>query len=161
MLKRPSLTRSFFKTSIEQSPCIRVLVFIYQQNMRQHVFLSHPVVILFRWLPSILVFFIGASRIGVLFFMHLSLQAFTRNNCDRKESDGPLDRFLQGAYGPPVQAKGARGNDAKESGSGSDVDRRANAAKALSTFSGAAFAVDGIGREVAGLFTSTSDGIFF
>lgn len=86
----------------------------------------------------------------------LSLQAFTRNNCDRKESDGPLDRLLQGSYGPPVQAKGARGNDAKES-----VDRQANAARALSTFSGAVFAADGIGREVAGLFSSTSDGIFF
>lgn len=43
----------------------------------------------------------------------------------------------------------------------SGSDSRGDAARVLSTVSGAAFAADGVGREIAGLFTATSDGIFF
>lgn len=46
-------------------------------------------------------------------------------------------------------------------GEGGGGENRKDAARVLSTLSGAAFAADGVGREIAGLFTATSDGIFF
>lgn len=90
-------------------------------------------------------------------------QAFTRNNCDRKEADGLLERILEGTYGMPKTGVPGTSSGVSNSGiegtEGDSVDSRTNAARALSTFSGAAFAADGVGREIAGLFTS--DGIFF
>lgn len=53
---------------------------------------------------------------------------------------------------------GSEGGGGEGGGSG---DGRKDAARVLSTLSGAAFAADGVGREIAGLFTETSDGIFF
>lgn len=97
-------------------------------------------------------------------------QAFTRNNCDRKEAEGLLERILEGNYGMPktgmgggagVGAKAGAGGEGSEGKGGSADSRRADAARVLSTLSGAAFAADGVGREIAGLFTATSDGIFF
>ncbi|CAM9736349.1 unnamed protein product [Ectocarpus sp. 12 AP-2014] len=108
-------------------------------------------------------------------------EAFTRNNCDRKEAEGFLEKALDGMYGmpktggkPPKSGKvggaGAAGANASSSGGeagggGADGeasgDKREEAARVLSTLSGAAFAADGVGREIAGLFTATSDGIFF
>ncbi|CAM9830140.1 unnamed protein product [Scytosiphon promiscuus] len=73
-------------------------------------------------------------------------EAFTRNNCDRKEAEGFLEKILEGTYGMPKTGKVGIGGEA---------------ARVLSTLSGAAFAADGVGREIAGLFTATSDGIFF
>ena len=56
----------------------------------------------------------------------------------------------------------AGAGEGTEAGGGSATGgSRSDAARVLSTFSGAAFAADGVGREIAGLFTSTSDGIFF
>lgn len=108
-------------------------------------------------------------------------QAFTRNNCDRKEAEGFLEKAFDGMYGmpktggkPPKSGKvggaGAAGANASSSGGeagggGADGeesgDKRKEAARVLSKLSGAAFAADGVGREIAGLFTATSDGIFF
>lgn len=70
--------------------------------------------------------------------------------------------------GIPGMSKSAKGTSSKERGvqaglelnSGSD-ENRSDAARALSTLSGAVFAVDGVGREIAGMFTAASDGIFF
>lgn len=94
-----------------------------------------------------------------------------------------MEKILEGMYGMPKTSKvglggvgaGAGGASASSSGemtgeggskegggegSGS-ADSRKEAARVLSTISGAAFAADGVGREIAGLFTATSDGIFF
>lgn len=78
---------------------------------------------------------------------------------------------------PPKSGKvgggpGAAGVSASSSGGGGEAggggaggqgsgEKRKEAARVLSTLSGAAFAADGVGREIAGLFTATSDGIFF
>ncbi|CAM9624158.1 unnamed protein product [Laminaria digitata] len=98
-------------------------------------------------------------------------EAFTRNNCDRKEAEGLLERLLEGNYGMPKGTKAGGGGGAAGAGEGAEAgggssssgvdDSRSDAARVLSTFSGAAFAADGVGREIAGLFTATSDGIFF
>lgn len=80
-----------------------------------------------------------------------------------------MERLLEGNYGMPkgtkaggVGANEGAGEGAKAAaGSGGIGDSRPDAARVLSTFGGAAFAADGVGREIAGLFTATSDGIFF
>ena len=61
-----------------------------------------------------------------------------------------------GAAGSGVEA----GDEGGEGSVGSG-EKRKDAARVLSTISGAAFAADGVGRELAGIFTATSDGIFF
>lgn len=93
-----------------------------------------------------------------------------------------MEKILEGMYGMPKTSKaglggvgtgaggvsasstgevaGEDGSEAGGDGSGSG-DNRKEAARVLSTLSGAAFAADGVGREIAGLFTATSDGIFF
>lgn len=94
----------------------------------------------------------------------LVLQAFTRNNCDRKDTDGLLERLLQGNfYGVPgseVKGKIGQAQDgSQQQGQGGNKGSTAKAAQALSTFGGAALAADGGGREIVGMFPS--DGIFF
>lgn len=81
--------------------------------------------------------------------------------------------MLEGTYGMPNKGKagiggvGAAGSSGEaagdpEGGQGSGSgEKRKDAARVLSTISGAAFAADGVGRELAGIFTATSDGIFF
>eukprot|EP00903_Cladosiphon_okamuranus_P016915 g15593.t1 len=99
-------------------------------------------------------------------------EAFTRNNCDRKEAD-LLEKILEGTLGMPKTGKAgitgsstgsstgeAAGDSEGGEGSGSR-EKRTDAARVLTSVSGAAFAADGVGRELAGIFTATSDGIFF
>lgn len=86
-----------------------------------------------------------------------------------------MEKILEGTYGMPKNSKvgiggvgTASGGEAGEAGgpegggdgSGSS-EKRKDAARVLSTISGAAFTADGVGRELAGIFTATSDGIFF
>lgn len=71
-----------------------------------------------------------------------------------------------GGVGPAGAAAGEAGVEEGGSlegveGGGSSGENRKEAARVLSTLSGAAFAADGVGRELAGMFTATSDGIFF
>lgn len=104
------------------------------------------------------------------------LQAFTRNNCDRKDDqDGFLERLVQNApfFGVPTAegagtsqaAMGEQGGDSgasldpQQQQSGGKKGSKIRAAQALSTISGAAFVTDGMGREIANMFPS--DGIFF
>ncbi|CAN0474016.1 unnamed protein product [Ectocarpus sp. 8 AP-2014] len=65
-----------------------------------------------------------------------------------------------GAAGANASSSGGEAGGGGADGEGSG-DKRKEAARVLSTLSGAAFAADGVGREIAGLFTATSDGIFF
>ncbi|CAM9847909.1 unnamed protein product [Discosporangium mesarthrocarpum] len=86
-------------------------------------------------------------------------EAFTRNNCDRKEQDSFLERMLEAGagLGGLTRSKGQLGGEpGVGAGAGAGMG---NGGRIASTVGGVAFMADGLGREIFNALTG-SDALF-